>query len=124
MYALLLLGCTEPMATHADGRLAALRVDEGTPEAVGLLAFLADAATTEALLDIDVALDRRAAESLVDHRDGPDGLRGTVDDDALDSIAEVDGCYWVGQSAIDALLAWADAHDFVPTGAEFIPPQA
>lgn len=120
MYSLLLLGCAEPMATHADGRPAALRVDEGTPEAVGLLAFLADAATTEALLDVDVALDRRAAESIVDHRDGPDGLRGTVDDDPLDTVAEVDACYWVGQSAIDALLAWADAHDFVPVGDDLL----
>jgi hypothetical protein len=91
-------------------------VTEGSPEALGILALLADPATTVALLDDAVALDRRAAVKLVAHRDGPDGVRGTGDDNRFDTLAEVDAVPYVGPAALAALAAYAEAAGFVPTG--------
>jgi hypothetical protein len=46
-----------------------------------------------------------AAEHLVAHRDGPDGLFGTEDDDLFDDIAEVDDVLYVGPVAMQQLVA-------------------
>ncbi len=110
----------EAGAGKADG-LADLLVD-GTPEAIGVLALLNHATTTEGILDDDVGLDRRAAESITDFRAGPDGAYtgGTHDDGVFHSITEVDGLYFVGASALQRMLDYAYAHDFVPTGGDLL----
>lgn len=82
-------------------------VVDGTPEGLGMLAFVNDATTTLAVLDVDVALDSRAASGIVAHRDGPDGRAGTADDDRFDTLAELDAVYYVGDSALNAILAYA-----------------
>jgi hypothetical protein len=92
----------------------ALQKIEGTPAAVGLLAFLNDEGTTLDLLDHEVPLDHRAAVSLARHRLGKDGTWGTSDDNLFDSVDEVDGCYWVGPNSIERLLAYAEAEGFTP----------
>ncbi len=46
----------------------------------------------------------RAAENLVAHRDGPDGVFGTDDDALFATIAEVDAVSWVGPVAIRQLV--------------------
>jgi hypothetical protein len=101
-----------------DGDTA--RVDEATPEAFGVLALLNDAGTTEALLDVDAALDARAARSLVHHRNGPDGVFGTSDDNLFDDIAEADAQYYVGASALDKLAAFAATAGLVPSGDDVV----
>lgn len=119
--ALALFGCADtapppssdtqaPPSTHQSA------LADGTPESVGLLTLLNDAATTFEVLDDDVPLDKRAAENLVAHRDGPDGELGTADDDLFDDVAEVDAVTWVGPAAMDALLAYAAAQGYVPEG--------
>ena len=89
---------------------------EGTPEAYGVIDLLNDPATTFALLDDDVRLDRRAAENIIAHRDGADGIVSTGDDDLFDDIAEVDAIPYVGPVALDRLLAYAQAQGYVASG--------
>ncbi len=96
----------------ADGASSAL---EGTIEGWGVLRLLNDVeGSTFEFLDDVVALDRRAARNLVDHRDGEDGEPGTDDDNLFDSIAEVDGVRWVGESALNKLLEFAELNDYIP----------
>jgi hypothetical protein len=85
----------------------------GTPDELALLRFLADPSTTVAVLDEQVPLDRRAAQNLIAHRDGADGVAGTADDDAFGSAAEVDAVAYVGPAAMDALVGYAIAGDWV-----------
>jgi hypothetical protein len=88
----------EPELETTDASLS-----DGTPDGIGLLAFINDSATTFELLDIDVALDRRAAENLVAAR-------------PFDAVDEVDAVSWVGPSAMGKLLAYARDNGWVPTG--------
>lgn len=76
---------------------------EGTPEAVGVLAFLNDASTTLAVLDDQVPLDRRAAENLIAAR-------------PFRTVAEVDAVKYVGPKSLDRLIAYARTNGFVPNG--------
>ncbi len=64
-------------------------------------------------LDIDVALDRRAAENIVAHRDGPDAVLGTGDDNLFDTLAELDAIPYVGESALQKLLAYAASQGLI-----------
>ncbi|MEQ1565818.1 MAG: nuclease A inhibitor family protein [Myxococcota bacterium] len=111
---LALVGCTTHVAPDArdpaSGRFAA---GEGTPEALGMLAFVNDPATTVTVLDGPVGLDARAATGIVAHRDGPDATAGTPDDDAFGTLAELDRVYYVGDSALTAILAYAEAEGWV-----------
>jgi hypothetical protein len=87
---------------------------DGTPEAAGVIGFLNDSATTYAVLDEDVPLDRRAARNLIVHRDGRDGVAGTTDDRLFGSLAEVDSVKWVGPVSLERLADYADSAGFVP----------
>ncbi len=55
----------------------AANLTEGTPEALGVLAFINDSAATLAVLDHDVPLPSNAAANVIEHRNGPDGAFGT-----------------------------------------------
>ncbi|MFT5358979.1 MAG: hypothetical protein ACI9KE_006221, partial [Polyangiales bacterium] len=116
---LVLAGCTSTVDLDAssdsiDGRAdSATAALEGTREGHGVLRLLNDggdaeeSATDFVFLDDDVALDRRAASNLIEHRDGPDGVFGTSDDDLFDTIEEVDDVPWVGASALGKLAEFA-----------------
>ena len=95
---------------------------DGTPEAVGILALVNDPAVTKHMLDVDAALDRRAAVSITEYRAGEDGIYegGLGDDRPFESIDEVDDQYYVGPVALDRLLAYATAEGYVPTGADLL----
>tara|TARA_B100001093_G_scaffold466731_2_gene485356 strand:- start:1271 stop:1924 length:654 start_codon:yes stop_codon:yes gene_type:complete len=87
---------------------------EGSADAVGLLNFLNDEETTFEVLDIDARLDKRSAAGLIHHRNGPDGIHGTWDDDRFDSVDEVDAVKWVGSKTINRILRFAGDLGFVP----------
>lgn len=95
---------------------------DGTAEAVGVLRLLNEPSTTFEMLDHDARLDRRAAENLIAHRAGADGVfdGGQGDDDLFDSIAEVDGVYYVGAATLQRLFEFALWNDFVPGGGQFL----
>lgn len=88
---------------------------EGTREGYGVLRLLNDGeGTSFTFLDDDVALERRAAQNLIAHRDGADGIFGTRDDDLFDTIAEVDAVPYVGAAALARLVEFAQWNDYVP----------
>ncbi len=62
--------------------------------------------------DLDNTLDvmksdgiyTRAAKNIVEHRDGPDGVAGTEDDDFFDDFQELDDVYYVGPKTMQRLV--------------------
>ncbi len=92
----------------------------GSADAVGLLAFLNDAETTFETLDIDARLDKRSASGLIHHRNGPDGVYGTWDDNRFESVDEVDAVKWVGAKTILRILGYAVELGFVPQAGDVL----
>jgi hypothetical protein len=119
---LALVGCVSNDLNAWDGEVAAsqMGIVSGTPESVGLLDFLNDAATDFDVLDLDVGLDRRAAGNLISHRNGGDDLFGTTDDDLFSSVREVDAVRWVGPRSIERMVEFASVLGFVPTGTDHL----
>lgn len=113
-----LCACGQDMAD--PGGMAFALVADGTPEAVGLLKFLNTGSTTFEILDDEVPLDRRAAQNLIDHRNGPDGVFNTSDDDLFDSVLEVDEIAYVGDTALERLLHYACLDGWVPEGSDLL----
>jgi hypothetical protein len=97
---------TTPSSTLPADTLATVPTD--SDDALALLAFLNDPTTTRDVLDHDVNLDARAAVNLITHRDGPDAVFPSLDDDVFETLGEVDGVEWVGEATLTKLLAWVD----------------
>ena len=91
----------------------------GTPDELALTRFLNDNSTTIQILDVQVGLDSRAANNLITHRNGPDQLFPSADDNLYDSAAEVDSVSYVGASAMSKLTAYANAGGWVKDGELF-----
>lgn len=92
---------------------------EGTPAAYGMLRVVNELDHTA--LDVDVALDRRAADSIIAHRAGPDDQLGTADDRYVADIAELDGLYWLGDAQLAKIQSYAALEGYVPAA---VPPAA
>ena len=109
---LVLVGCDEPKSPEGAAEQALSTLDAGGEQSLQdkveatLLAFVNAPDTTFDVLDIDVGLDRRAAERIVRHRDGRDGTWGTSDDNLIGSIDELLAIDYVGETAITSLEAW------------------
>jgi phosphatidylserine/phosphatidylglycerophosphate/cardiolipin synthase-like enzyme len=82
-------------------------VDPESDEAKAVLLVVNDLELDFTAFDDVVKLDRRAAEGIIEHRDGPDGEPGTEDDDLFDDLEELDEVKFVAQTAFDALLKYA-----------------
>lgn len=110
------LALLAPLAACADDGLGTSEdaVYEGTPEAVGVLRFLNGPDADVATLDVDAALDVRAARNIVAHVRGADGVLGTADDDLLADLAELDAIAQVGPATIDRILAFVESIGGVP----------
>jgi len=106
------IGCTA-VAPDAE-RLSSARAMDPAVEA-GVVALLNDPSTDFDVLDLDVPLNSITATNLIDHRDGPDGIYGTSDDDLFDDIAEIDAVSYVGPAALLALEEYAIADGWVAT---------
>ena len=97
-----------------EPQVEALALVDGTPEAVGVLAFVNDEATGFRMLDIEAKLDRRAARGIIHHRNGPDGVYGTWDDEPFRTIEELDAVKWVGRASLSRLIEFASLNGWVP----------
>jgi phosphatidylserine/phosphatidylglycerophosphate/cardiolipin synthase-like enzyme len=97
----------------ADGAL-----DPDSAEAHAVLALVNDPAVDADELDDDARLNAKAADGIIDHRNGPDGEPGTADDDRFDDLAELDAVPFVGQTALSQLLAYAIEHGYLQPDTE------
>lgn len=84
----------------ADGALSSL-------EELAVLALVNDPLVNAVELDVDARMNRTAAYNIVAHRNGPDGVVGTADDDSFDDLHELDAVKYVGKVALEQLLAYA-----------------
>ena len=91
-----------------------VNIVEGSPEALGLLAFINHISTTYDVLDQRVPLESRAAQHIITHRNGKDGLFPSTDDRLFTHIGQLDAVELVGPSAIEHLLNFALAHGWYP----------
>lgn len=87
-------------------------------EAALVVQFVNDPATTVDLLDTDVGIDRRAAQNIIAHRNGPDGVYPSADDDPFDDLEELDAIPYVGEWAMAEIHDWAITHP--PAQAEHV----
>ncbi|MEM9452717.1 MAG: hypothetical protein AAGF11_00970 [Myxococcota bacterium] len=115
--ALLAIGCDsadfEPETAEERAELPPQHLPlEGSPTAYGMLRVVNELPL--ATLDREVALDRRAAQSIVGFRAGPDGLLDTADDRYVDSIAQLDELHWLGEANLWTIQHHALLEGFVP----------
>ena len=109
----------DPIDGRAVGGGQADDVQYTECELAAVVAYLNGGVSLTELLDAGV--HTAASESLVAHRDGPDGEPGTDDDALFDDIAAVDAVPYVGPVAMEQLVAavsgacqvdpWAAARD-------------
>ncbi|HEY5921025.1 MAG TPA: phospholipase D-like domain-containing protein [Kofleriaceae bacterium] len=88
-------------------------IDEGSPEAIGVLKLVNDAGESAASLKSGAGITSRAAGNIVKHRDGADGAAGTADDDKFDTLAELDAIPYIGPATLNALLELARDKGYV-----------
>ncbi len=91
----------------ADGALAD---DSVAARSVLALVNVASLETLDA--STAVGLHSRAAEGIYETRVGDDGVAGTGDDVAFETLAQLDAVPFVGRSAFDKLLDYATDNDF------------
>ncbi|MDX2092634.1 MAG: phospholipase D-like domain-containing protein [Kofleriaceae bacterium] len=93
-------------------------IDEGSPEAIGVLALVNDPAMTAAKLKAEAGITTRVSNNIVKHRNGADGQSGTGDDNKFDTLRELDGVSYVGPTTLSALLEAARDRGLVQSGAK------
>jgi DNA uptake protein ComE-like DNA-binding protein len=106
----LALGCDPTTDTpDSEPRLAL-----ASHEAAAILELVNAADTDLSLLDNDAKLDARAAENIIDLRNGPDGVYPTLDDYVFESMEDLDAVPYVGNSALAALRDFALTYEPTP----------
>ena len=103
-------GGPPPPATVICTEVAA-DLSEGNRGAQGVL-WLVNTGSLSTLAE-QARVDKRAARNIVQHRSGTDGVAGTADDNAFETIAELDAISYVGPVALGKLLNYASANGFV-----------
>lgn len=116
--ALLASGCLLDPTDHemeeaAEGELPSQPLPlEDSPTAYGMLRVVNELGF--AALDHEVAQDRRAAVSILEHRVGSDGHLGTADDRYVEDLAELDALYWLGEHNLWAIQRFALLEGYAP----------
>jgi len=94
-------------------------IDEGSPEAIGVLRLVNDPAESATSLKNGAHVTSRVANNITKHRKGADGADGTADDDKFDTLLELDKIPYVGTATLNALLARARALGYVTSGVSY-----
>jgi hypothetical protein len=73
-------------------------------------------------LDIDAGLNATAAANIIAHRDGPDAIPGTLDDNLFDGpdLSELDGVSGVGPAALADLLDYATSKGLLSASSDAV----
>ena len=95
-----LTACQPPTSDDAPGTLA---LTQPPPSPGGILALVNYPLTDENFLDKTVGIDVRAAKGIVAHRNGPDGVCPSADDQPFANIDQLDAIPYVGTSALDKM---------------------
>jgi hypothetical protein len=106
----LLLSCGAAAVSDTPVAALAAQAQElatGTPAGIGVVLFLNDYTTTFQVLDTQVPLNSQAAQSIIDWREGPDGVLHTGDDRRFISVEQVAALPNVGPAALTALETYA-----------------
>ncbi|MBX3205974.1 MAG: hypothetical protein KF764_12960 [Labilithrix sp.] len=80
---------------------------EGSDEARAILALVNTPTVDAAELVGEARVSQAAADNIVAHRDGPDALPGTDDDDLFDDLRELDAVREVGPATLRRLYEYA-----------------
>ncbi len=108
----LLVACAPEDTSSVEVDSSGLEAPVKAPSTAGamgwdhVLAFVNAPDTSLDVLDLDVGLDRRAAERIIRHRDGADRVGGTEDDNLFDSVDELLSVDWVGPTTVELIEAW------------------
>lgn len=94
-----------------DGKADTGGIQEGTAEAAAVL-HVASTWTASDLAS-DVGLAAKAVDNVIAYRNGDDETPGTTDDQAFETLAELDAVPFIGPVAFGKLLAYAEANDLV-----------
>jgi hypothetical protein len=108
-----LVACVSGSQAELNGGWVAAQEPSMSTIDLGVLELLNHPTTTLEVLDVDVALDKRAARNLIEHRNGPDGVVDTDDDDLFNTLAEVDSVAWVGQTSLEKLAVWVESQGWL-----------
>jgi hypothetical protein len=100
----------------SDGKTDTGTIAEGSPEALGILAFV-NAAGYDLLVG-EVGLAHMPAANLVNYKIGDDGLVGTWDDQVFASLYQLDAIPYVGPKVFEALHAYALANGWIQGGGD------
>src|SRR5689334_2676986 len=100
-------GDAEDGANDAATGKADSPISENSADARLVLGLVNDGGVSDAELDNEAGLSTRVAEAIVKYRDGADREFGTADDNAFDTLAELDAIPYLGPVAMRALLSYA-----------------
>ena len=102
-------GCAMPTTPTIDEpALPALGpADVGNEDDLRALDFLNDPTTDLRTLDDEVGVNRRGARNLIAHRNGPDGVYPSYDDNPFQTLAEVESVRYVGPVSVQLIVDFA-----------------
>lgn len=92
------------------------RISLSPVEVDAVLDLINDEATDVTVLDVEVGLDRRAAQNIITRRNGIDGVYPSSDDHEFDTLEELETVKYVGSVAMSVLRDWVNDHP-APSGA-------
>jgi DNA uptake protein ComE-like DNA-binding protein len=102
--------CNETITGAQSDRLVISPV-----EVTAVLDLVNDPKTTVAFLDVEVGLDRRAAQNIIADRAGVDGVFPSADDRRFDTLEELELVKLVGPAAMELLRDYVIDHP-APSG--------
>ncbi len=102
-------GCAMPSAEGPSlpGSTPPVSIAQPSEDEIRALDFLNDPATDLRTLDHEVGVNRRGARNLIAHRNGPDGIYPSYDDDPFQTLEEIERVRYVGPVSVQMILDFA-----------------
>ena len=92
-------------------------IEDGSPEALGVLALVNDTSLTASKLKAAAGITARVSTNITKHHDGANAS-DPADNDPFDTLAELDAIPYVGPATLNALLEAARDRGLVASGAK------
>ena len=101
--------------TFADASADAFGLIEGSADGEALLRLVNDGSSEELTAPGGLRLSARVSAEILKHRAGQDGVHGTLDDDPLNTLTELDAVPRVGRVVFERLRTFVRANPVVDT---------